>query len=201
LAQGERSRAISLATKFIKQYPDGKFAVILKKWIERSLESTGRSNEERQKRIEGLESTRRPNEERQQAAEKYGLTILLEETTSGKNRLLESLLNDLIDGQTDSNIRIADGKTAFMLAAANGHVESVKALIQKGAEVNAKEYRHGWTALVYAIWNGNIDTVQILLNNGTDPKKRDKENRTPLEHARISGYVDIIELLERATAK
>lgn len=182
-SQGDTSRAITLATQYIKLYPNGKHVAYLQKWIETSRESTRRSDQ------------------RRQAAEKNGLTILLEETSSGKNRVVESLLNDLIEGQSDTNIRIAGGKTALMLAAANGNVEAVRALIHKGAEVNAKEHRHGWTALVYAIWNGDIDTVEELLNSGADIKGQDKEKRTPLEHARISGDADVIRLLERAIAK
>ena len=106
-----------------------------------------------------------------------------------------------MEGPTDSNIRIAGGKTALMLAAANGNVESVRALINKGAEVNAREYTHGWTALVYSIWNQDIHIVEELLNSGADTKSRDKENRTPLEHARISGDADVIRLLERLKAR
>lgn len=182
-SQGDTSRAISLATRYVKLYPSGKYVAYLRKWIERSLESTRRS------------------EERTQAAEKHGLTILLEETSSVKNKVLESLLNDLIDGQTDPNIRTSGGKTAVMLAAATGDAETVKALIHKGAQVNAREYTHGWTALVYAIWNRDIDTVEALLDNGADVTTRDKDNRTLLEHARISGDADVIRLVERATAK
>jgi hypothetical protein len=189
-SQGDISRATNLATQYIKLYPNGKYVAYLQKWIERSLEPARRS-----------EARQHAAQERQQVAEKNGLTILLEETSSEKNRVLESLLQDLTDEQTDANIRIAGGKTALMLAAANGNVKTVRALIHKQADITAKEYTHGWTALVYAIWSRDLETVQTLLDNGADVKIRDKENRTPLEHARISGDADIIRLLETVTAK
>jgi ankyrin repeat protein len=43
-----------------------------------------------------------------------------------------------------------EGRTALMLAAKNGHIEAVKALIEKGADVNATEkvrHRHFFSAL------------------------------------------------------
>ena len=67
--------------------------------------------------------------------------------------------------------------------------------------MNAKEDTHGWTALIYAIWNGNSDTIEILLDRGADPRLRDKDNRTPITHARIVGDSFVSDMLKKSPAK
>src|SRR5690606_28340362 len=51
------------------------------------------------------------------------------------------------------------GETALMLAALHGHLDSVRLLVEKGAQVN----RSGWTPLHYAAVNGNLDLLRYLL--------------------------------------
>jgi ankyrin repeat protein len=52
--------------------------------------------------------------------------------------------------------KIIDGWTALMGAAANGHTKIVQLILEKGADVNAKD-KDGWTALMGgAAENGHI---------------------------------------------
>ncbi len=48
-----------------------------------------------------------------------------------------------------------------MCAAFNGHIETVRFLIKKGADVNA-ERKDGWTALRHAKENGHKEIISIL---------------------------------------
>jgi ankyrin repeat protein len=97
----------------------------------------------------------------------------------------------------DINAKLKDGKTLLMLAATVGTIDKIKALIQQDADLNARETVHGWTALVYAIWNGNVDAVQALISAGADPKQKDPDGKTALDHAVQRNIQQIIELIQK----
>ena len=52
-----------------------------------------------------------------------------------------------------------------MIAASNGHTDIVKALLDKGADVNARGNK-GSTALMFAAYNGHTDIVKSLIDKG-----------------------------------
>lgn len=57
-------------------------------------------------------------------------------------------------------------------AARKGDAAAVTALLDKGADVNAK-FRYGATALFKAAERGNVEVVKVLLARGADVKVRD----------------------------
>lgn len=176
--EGDYKRAVNLANSYLERFPTGEGAFFIKIW----LKSAG-------KQIK-----------KQAAADEAGLRDLFDETVSGRASLLASLLKDLIDEETDVDIRIKDGRTGLMLAAAVGNVEYVKAFIKRHADVNARE-AHGWSALTYAIWRGDAEVVQILLGAGASVNARDSGDRTALGHAKLAGDLEIIQLIEKAGGK
>lgn len=72
----------------------------------------------------------------------------------------------LLEAGANANVRSALGNTALMLAArpANSH-RAVKALLSKGAEVNATNIG-GATALMAAAAGGDRESVKLLLSRG-----------------------------------
>ena len=60
-----------------------------------------------------------------------------------------------------------NGRTAFQLAAKNGHLDVTKYLISQGAEVS-KINNNGWTALHSAVKNGKIDVTKYLISQGAE---------------------------------
>jgi ankyrin repeat protein len=60
---------------------------------------------------------------------------------------------------------------ALLQAVQSGNVERVRALIAKGASVNAKDSL-GNTPLHYASQNWSVECMEILLSNGADVNAR-----------------------------
>jgi ankyrin repeat protein len=67
--------------------------------------------------------------------------------------------------------------TPLIYAAAFGSVDAVRRLVERGADVNARN-AFGATALVYAA--GNEAKVRVLLAHGADVNARTRQGRTPL---------------------
>jgi hypothetical protein len=80
-------------------------------------------------------------------------------------------------------------------AARKGDAVTVKALLDRGADVNAR-FRYGATALSYAADKGHVEVVKILLERGADVNVRDTfYQTTPLEWATSKGHAAIIKAL------
>ncbi len=95
------------------------------------------------------------------------------------SRILQRLLQD-------------DGDTALMKAAIGGHTDTVKALIDKGADVNAKDKR-GDTALMLAARDGRTEIAKALIGKDANINAADKDDNTALtkaarvEHSKTEG--------------
>src|SRR5712691_4491580 len=78
------------------------------------------------------------------------------------------MIRTLVDSGADANNATANGTTALMLAAAAGKPDAVTLLIEKGANVNARENVKGETALTFAAAYGRTDVVKVLTANKAD---------------------------------
>ena len=83
-------------------------------------------------------------------------------------------------------------------AAENGHGEIVQALLQKGADVNAKDAQ-GRTALMLAVERGHAAAVQVLLEHGADVNLKDAQNQTAVMRAKA--YPLLLQALGQYGAK
>ena len=63
-------------------------------------------------------------------------------------------------------------------AASNGNTGALKALLGRGAEVNARD-ENGQTALYHAAWKGRTDAVQVLLAAGAEVNARNNAGGRP----------------------
>jgi hypothetical protein len=86
--------------------------------------------------------------------------------------------------------------TDLMVASFYGHRVVVKLLLERGAEVEAKDSKHGRTPLSWAAVNGHEATVKLLLDKGADVEAKDKVyGGTPLWWAAENGHEAIVKLL------
>jgi uncharacterized protein len=86
--------------------------------------------------------------------------------TGAADDVVPALLSAGADANTWTRGRVS---SALMLAARAGNVQSVRALVAHGAEVDASDGR-GWTALMDAVLHdGDSDVVLALLDAGADP--------------------------------
>jgi ankyrin repeat protein len=86
-----------------------------------------------------------------------------------------------------------DRMTALMYASQNGHLETAKLLIDKGADVNSKD---GMTALMYAAQNGHLEIAKLLIDEGADVNaKRFYGGMTALMYASKEGNLEVVKTL------
>jgi hypothetical protein len=81
-----------------------------------------------------------------------------------------------------------------MSAALGGKIEAVKLLLERGAEVNAKD-SSGSTALVGAACSGQTNVVGLLLDNGADINANAMWDGTPLMEAAHDDKIEVVKLL------
>ena len=86
-----------------------------------------------------------------------------------------------------------------MTAARTGKLGPVKALLARGADVNAKE-RRGQTALMWAAAEGHAEVVAALLKAGAEFRTPLPSGFTPLFFAVREGRTDVVRVLLKAGA-
>lgn len=95
--------------------------------------------------------------------------------------------------------------TALIAAAHLGHAGVVRQLIAAKAPLDHVNNLH-WTALIEAVVLGNggpahVATLRALVEAGADLNRADRNGVTPLQHARMRGYREMVEVLQRAGAR
>ena len=92
-------------------------------------------------------------------------------------------------------VEAEDINEELLTAGRKGDAEAVKALLAKGADVNAKT-RYGATALSYAADRGHLEVVKLLLDHGANVNVKDSfYGETPLGWAAYRGHTEIVKLL------
>ncbi|MBX9639583.1 MAG: ankyrin repeat domain-containing protein, partial [Mycobacteriaceae bacterium] len=123
-----------------------------------------------------------------QAMQAYVLKIA---ARIGDGELLEPQLSEVPLPETDDD-------TVFHMAALNGEVSVIEALVRLGSHAIDTPNRDGWTALRSAASNGHAPVIETLFRLGSQAiDTPDKYGRTPMYAAASKGHVPVIETLVR----
>jgi ankyrin repeat protein len=111
-----------------------------------------------------------------------------------------AMLDALLPARPDTRITNRFGGVAVIPAAERGHVEYVRAVLDR-TDIDVDHInRLGWTALLEAVLLGDgglrhQGVVRELLAHGADRSIPDRDGVTALEHARRLGHTEIAALL------
>ena len=86
---------------------------------------------------------------------------------------------------------VTGGMTALLVAARNGYRESVQALVEAGANVNAVAAGDHSSPLVIAICNGHYDVAAYLVDHGADPNLSTIDGLAPLYATEDTEYAQV----------
>ena len=98
--------------------------------------------------------------------------------------------------KTKVETRTADDESPLMMAALKGHLELVRKLIARDADIN----KTGWTALHYAATNGHLAIIELLLESHAYIDAESPNGTTPLMMAAHYGSPAAVKLLLEAGA-
>ena len=127
-----------------------------------------------------------------------GQTPLSLAAEEGASEIMQILLGQGADNGTpegEDKQTPAIGSEALFTAIKKGDVETVRLLVEAGADVNAAEGFGGNTPLHEAVEEGNAEIVQILVDAGADIEAEGFMGQTPLGLAAEEGATEIMQIL------
>ncbi len=127
---------------------------------------------------------------------KDGVTMLMSAIKLNDEKLIEELLKGGARLNKSADTR---GRTPLIYAAVYGDAETIKALVEAGADLN-QDNPGGRTPLMEAATHGNTKTIKALVEAGADVDKVDKNGKTSLMEAAAHGNVEAIKALAAAGA-
>ena len=90
--------------------------------------------------------------------------------------------------------------SALLLAAQEGHQQTIQALIKAKADVNS-QLENGATPLMLAAQHGHLGAVHSLIAANADLNLKASNGMTALMLANLYRYKEVIDLLKKAGAK
>ena len=113
-------------------------------------------------------------------------------------------VHELLDAGHGTSERSADGETALHVAGIKGDEATVRALINGGADVNARTPRGStlqMTPLHWAVYHGHAAMVELLLEAGADPTILNERGSSAMDAAAEIGQDSLRERMAAAAAK
>uniref|UniRef100_A0A8C9WXT8 Ankyrin repeat domain 28 n=1 Tax=Sander lucioperca TaxID=283035 RepID=A0A8C9WXT8_SANLU len=110
--------------------------------------------------------------------------------TNGHSECLRLLIGNA-DLQSAVDIQDGNGQTPLMLSVLSGHTDCVYSLLNKGANVEAKD-KWARTALHRGAVTGHEECVEALLQHSANFLVRDCKGRTPVHLAAACGHIGVL---------
>ena len=93
--------------------------------------------------------------------------------------------------KTDIDFRNSQDESPLMIASLKGHLDIVRKLIERDADVN----KTGWTPLHYAATGGDVAVIRLLLEHSAYIDASSPNGSTPLMMAAMYGTASAVKLL------
>uniref|UniRef100_A0A8C5GSM8 Euchromatic histone-lysine N-methyltransferase 2 n=1 Tax=Gouania willdenowi TaxID=441366 RepID=A0A8C5GSM8_GOUWI len=104
------------------------------------------------------------------------------------------IVNMLLEtGQVDVNAQDSGGWTPIIWAAEHKHVQVIKSLLNRGADVSISDKELN-VCLHWAAYAGNVDIAELVLNAGCSLASANLHGDTPLHIAAREGYLECVTL-------
>jgi ankyrin repeat protein len=131
------------------------------------------------------------------------------DSTMAAQEAVEAIFKVVEKSDTEGVVRMLDedprllsttweGGSLLMRAARRAHVDLVRLLLDRGAEINFAS-ASGATALWIAARNDREEVVSLLLRSGADASRRLNHGTTALGSACVFGYVTVVQRLLQHT--
>ena len=121
-----------------------------------------------------------------------GRTLVYSASLNGQVEVVKTLLQK--EGQQQLDTANDYGWTPINVAADGGHLEVVRLLVEKGADMTIA-HSAGWTPIHSAAAGGYDDVVKLLVHNGADITAADSDGWTLLHKAAGTGNIELARLL------
>jgi uncharacterized protein len=87
----------------------------------------------------------------------------------------------------------------FCASIAKGDFETVKKLIDLGADIHEKS--NGMTPVMYAARFNRVEILQLLISKGVNLKEKSDQGITALKYAKLSNAYESVEIISEALGK
>ena len=115
----------------------------------------------------------------------FGYTPLIAAVKDGRNEIVDYFLD------AGADINAGKGYSALGMAIGHNNYETVRMLINRGADVNILN----GNPLNLAAQNGDLDIVKLLIANGADVNLPRDYGLYPLHQAAASGHLEVVQYL------
>ena len=123
---------------------------------------------------------------------------LFDAAANGRYREIVNLIESGVDAHLYEGLKVkpyeSEHNTPLHLASLNGHLDIVKYLIKKGANVNTRN-RKNQMPLHLAVHNAHKEIIKYLVKHGADMNVVEDEGDTPVAWAAYKGQTEIVLLL------
>ena len=119
------------------------------------------------------------------------IELLFEAAKKGDASAIEALSQN---PDFNVNVKNKNGHTPLMVAAAFGHVDAIKKLLEKKANVKMRD-NNNTSAMHFAARSGNIEIMKILTSQGLDYTSPNGEGITTLHYGVASNNQDAVTFL------